>query len=314
MLQMVKMAVVGIVCVGLGCVSVAFGAAPGQALTLSYGLFVPAKVTKQKPAPLVVMLHGCSETGEEFAWGTRMNETADKNGFIVLYPVQGPGRNDFGCWNWFLPENQVSGKGEPQAIMAAVEKIKSSYDIDSKRIFVAGLSAGGGMAGILSRTYPDVFRAAAIHSGPSYVGVGTVAEGFVRMKGERSGVPTTNRAEKKQVRMVPLMIVQGTEDPVVSSKNVGFLLKDFFELSLREVALHSTDGWEVVQMTAEPLPGRLAYDLIDYVKDKRLMVRTMLVRGLGHAWGGGRKGVPFMDEKGPDVAARIWEFFEEVEK
>src|SRR3954454_24501274 len=118
--------------------------------------------------PLVCMLHGCTQDAARFAAATRMNETADRHGFIAVYPQQDRGDNQQGCWNWFLSEHQERDTGEPAWIAAVVRELvgtMSPWSIDPSRIFVVGLSAGGAMAAILAAAHADLFAAVAVHSG-----------------------------------------------------------------------------------------------------------------------------------------------------
>ena len=113
-----------------------------------------------------------------------MNDAADRHGFVVVYPQQERGDNAQRCWNWFMPEHQARGAGEPASIAAIVRELvgtASSTAIDPCRVFVAGLSAGGAMAAILAATYPDLFAAVAVHSGLAYRSAANVGAAFTAM-------------------------------------------------------------------------------------------------------------------------------------
>src|SRR4051812_17609192 len=137
---------------------------------LRFDVHAPRGVEPGTAVPLVCMLHGCTQDAAGFAVATRMNEAADRHRFAVVYPEQQRGENPQACWNWFLPEHQARGAGEPAAIAATVREVMgttSPWTIDSRRVFVAGLSAGGAMAAILAATHPDLFAGVAVHSGPA---------------------------------------------------------------------------------------------------------------------------------------------------
>lgn len=114
------------------------------------------------------MLHGCTQSPDDFAAGTEMNAYAERNRFFVVYPEQPVSANLSKCWNWFDSSNQSRGRGEPASIVGVVNKIKSNYPVDSRRVYVAGLSAGGAMSVILGAAYPDVFAAIGVGSGLEY--------------------------------------------------------------------------------------------------------------------------------------------------
>src|SRR6202043_1234827 len=136
-----------------------------------YGVYIPERFTVGTSVALIVMLHGCTQTALDFASGTGMNLLAEQKGFVVVYPQQTGLANQNLCWNWFLPANQQRGSGEPASIVGIIEQMQQNstlWRIDSNRIYVAGISAGAAMAGILGATYPDVFAAIGVHSGPEY--------------------------------------------------------------------------------------------------------------------------------------------------
>ncbi len=126
------------------------------------------RLAADRPAPLVCMLHGCTQDPATFAAATLMNDAAERHGFVVVYPGQSRGSNPQGCWNWFLPEHQRRGAGEPAQIAGIVRDLietEARCTIDPGRVFVAGLSSGGAMAAILAACYSDLFAAVAVHSG-----------------------------------------------------------------------------------------------------------------------------------------------------
>src|SRR5258708_20570964 len=163
-----------------------------------------------QPRPLVVMLHGCQETPDELGAGTRMNELADEMGFIVAYPEQGSGANVARCWNWCQPDNQQRDDGEPSLIAGITRAVIASYNVDARRVYVAGLSAGGAMAAIMGYTYPDLYAAIGIHSGLPYAAASDLPSAFA---------PTRGRSSQSTSHALPAIVFHGDGDTTVHPRN-----------------------------------------------------------------------------------------------
>ena len=161
-----------------------------------------------------------------------MNDVADRHGSVVVYPGQDPGRNPQGCWNWFLPEHQRRGGGEPEAITATVRGLIETdrrCSIDAARVFVAGLSAGGAMAAILASCYPDLFAAVAVHSGLAYGSardLGSALDAMARGGGNAAANGSAAYAAMgEHSRPVPSIVIHGDADRTVAPANAIEVLR-----------------------------------------------------------------------------------------
>jgi poly(hydroxyalkanoate) depolymerase family esterase len=281
----------------------------------------PAGVDPQTAVPLVCMLHGCTQDAASFAAATQMNEAADRHGFVAVYPEQQRGENAQSCWNWFLPEHQGRGAGEPASIVAIVRELigtTSPSTIDARRVFVAGLSAGGAMAAILGAVYPDLFAAVAVHSGLSYRSASSMGAAFTAMaRGGEDPVAQGRAAHAAQgdlARPIASIVFHGGADHTVAPVNADQVLQQ--SMTANCLAAPETCDLDVARPTTTSrgqVPGGHAYTCRRWA-DRRgaLMHELVSVDGLGHAWSGGAAGGSYTDPRGPDATEAIWRFFVEA--
>lgn len=278
----------------------------------------PAGVEPQTAVPLVCMLHGCTQDAAGFAAATLMSEAADRHGFVVVYPQQERGDNPQACWNWFLPEHQGRDVGEPASIVGIVRELMGSTatgTVDPRRVFVAGLSAGGSMAAILAAVYPDLFAAVAVHSGLSYRSAAGVRAAFDAMA--RGGEDPTGKGRAAHAaigdlaRPVPSMVVHGGADHTVAPVNADQVLE--LSMTANRLAAPEICDLDIARPSSTSrgqVDGGHAYTRSRWI-DRRgtLMHERLQVDGLGHAWSGGIPGGSCTDPRGPDATEAIWRFF-----
>lgn len=272
-----------------------------------YRLFVPARAGAEGPAPLFVVLHGCTQDAGDIARGTRFNQHAERGGFLVLYPEQPATANPQKCWNWFLPEHQARGRGEPGLIADLARGVIAVHPVDPSRVYLAGISAGGAMAVLTAVAYPDLFAAVAVHSGIAYRAARTLAEALAAMEGRGPRAPDLAREARTAMgahaRAVPAFVMHGAADSRVHPANAAALAEQFTVLA----ALCGTELAPAVTETAA-VGGRTAERTVWTSRDGPPVVERWIVDGLAHAWSGGSAEGTWTDPAGPDATAGMVRF------
>lgn len=278
----------------------------------AYKIYIPARYRPQKAAPLLVMLHGCTQDPDDFARGTEMNVWAERHGCIVVYPEQPAGANPKKCWNWFSPTHQARDKGEPAAIVGLVEQLKRDYAINDQQVYVAGLSAGACMAVILGATYPDIFAAVGACAGMEYKAATSALGALTAMRwgGARRRI-RDQRAAAPQ-RGVPLIVFHGAADNVVAAGNSDRLVAQWALMNnfTEEVSSHNTAPNSRVEHARQTEPGLHPYTEYRYkATDGKIVIKHYLVEGMGHCWPGGSSAGSYTDPSGPQASRLMLEFF-----
>jgi poly(hydroxyalkanoate) depolymerase family esterase len=286
----------------------------------NFKLWIPSTPESGRPWPLLMLLHGCRLDAARMAAISGMNDVAEANRFLVVYPEQSRRANLLRCWNWFRPEHQERGAGEPSVLAAIVGQVQSNYNIDPERVYVAGVSAGGAMATILAATYPDLFAALAVFAGAEFKAACTISEGFAAMK--RGGPDPTRQgqlafevmrsglAETKR-RRIPVIVLHGTADDRVSPVNADQIITQWGKTNACLAEEQAETGFSLTEKVIDgKVAGGYAYQRHIYVEnDSRLLLEKWLVQGLRHAWSGSPESSKYGDPKGPNASAEIWRFF-----
>jgi|GEM_PF-170660 poly(hydroxyalkanoate) depolymerase family esterase len=288
----------------------------------SYAVYTPPGLSPGTAVPLIVVLHGCNQSGTDAALGTEVNAYADRAGFVAVYPEQSAKDNLRRCWNWFEPRHQARGSGEPAAIARITERVLSRRGgarLDRNRVHVMGLSAGGAMAGILAATYPDLYASVGIHSAPQFRAARSPVTALLAMK---SGGPDPERqgrlahtAMGARARVVPVIVVQGDADRTVWAGNGDRVVRQWLTTS----GLASGQGPEYDfarphASSADRAPGGLSYSVRSWNDSGgRPVVRYWVVSNLGHAWSGGASAGSYTDPRGPSATGAMCDFFDQCD-
>ena len=285
------------------------GSYSNQAGTRSYELYVPSRYLGQA-LPLVVMLHGCKQNPADFAAGTCMNSVAEEYQCLVVYPAQAAAANPSNCWNWFKATHQMRDRGEPSLIAGITRQIIGTFRLDPRRVYAAGLSAGGAMAAVMGVTYPDLYAAIGVHSGLAYAAARDLPSAFAAMShGARAPGRRQHGNSPEAIacaRVVPAIVFHGDHDTKVHPRNGDQVIAQW-------TAIHGAGatGLQVAVQHGQVPDGHAYTRAVHRDASGRSILEQWRVHGAGHAWSGGSCSGSYTDPRGPDATREMLRFFHE---
>jgi len=275
--------------------------------TRAYKVYAPA-AAGDAPRSMLVMLHGCTQSADDFAAGTQMNRLADAHGFLVVYPEQAAQANASKCWNWFSPQDQLRDAGEPSLIAGIVRQAAQSHGADPSRIFVAGLSAGAAMALVLGETYPELFAGVGAHSGLAYGSAHDIPSAMAAMKGgRRRGTAAAAMPRRKASQAVPVIVFHGDRDHTVQQTNSAHIVQQAQEA---HAARSGGAALRVSEHAGVASGGRRFSRTVHVNAAGHACIESWTLHGAGHAWSGGHPSGSYTDGCGPDASEEMVRFFQ----
>jgi poly(hydroxyalkanoate) depolymerase family esterase len=259
----------------------------------AYRLFTPSGYHGQA-IPLVIMLHGCTQSPEDFAAGTRMNFIAEEQTCLVAYPAQRAEANQAKCWNWFRPADQQRGGGEPSLIAGITRQIMRDHSVDPQRVYVAGLSAGAAAAAVMGSTYNDLYAAIGVHSGLACGAATDLPSALIAMK-QGGG----SKAMPGDGPTVPAIVFHGDRDTTVHSNNGDRVVRQSIGGMRTNAKVHRGR-----------VPGGHTYTrTVHSDASGRGILEHWEIHRAGHAWSGGSPAGSYTDPDGPDATREMLRFF-----
>jgi poly(hydroxyalkanoate) depolymerase family esterase len=284
----------------------------------AYRLYTPSNAPAADSArdqsnllPLVVLLHGCKQDAADFALGTGMNELAETEKCLVLYPEQSSSANSMRCWNWFEATHQARDSGEPKMLAALIHKVIKTHGADPSRVYIAGLSAGGAMAAIMAGLFPEMFAAVGVHSGLPPGAANNVISAFSAMRSGASKPKSSGGAaanDDSDGIVMPTIVFHGSADQTVNPDNGD-------QITEAALAALKSAGLQLKRVEqSEDSPGtssgrRDTTRTIYSTADGKSFAEHWAIGSGPHAWSGGDAAGSYTDPHGPSASQAMVEFF-----
>ena len=263
-----------------------------QAGSRKYKLYIPSGYCGAN-LPLVIMLHGCRQSPNDFAVGTRMNQLAEEQICLIAYPEQSVTANFAKCWNWFSAGNQSRDRGEPSLIAGITRQIMREFAVDVRRVYIAGLSAGGAAAAVMGSVYPDLYSAIGVHSGLACGTAKDLPSAFAAMR--QGGIIPSGAAK----RPLPAIVFHGDRDHAVSSVNADQIIAQAGAMT----------GYKTTTRRGQS-PGGIDYTCTIHSDGRgHTVLEQWRIHGTGHAWSGGSPDGSYTEPRGPHASREILRFF-----
>jgi poly(hydroxyalkanoate) depolymerase family esterase len=260
--------------------------------TRTYKLFVPSSFNGD-PLPLVVMLHGCDQSPDDFAAGTRMNATAEEQTFLVAYPAQTQSANFSKCWNWHNAAEQRRDFGEPSLIAGITRQIMEELPVQPGCVYVAGLSAGGAAAAVMGSVYPDLYAAVGVHSGLACGSASDMGSAFFAMLLGRA--PPRGGAGPA----LPTIVFHGDRDTTVHPANGAHVIVQSKAGSTLQTTIRHGHAVGGMGYTCTVQSDESGHPMLEHWE----------LHGAGHAWSGGSPAGSYTEPRGPDATREMMRFF-----
>ncbi len=247
-----------------------FGSDPGA---LQADTYIPKNFSKN--GPLVVVLHGSTQSAESYDLGSGWSALADECGIALLYPGQRKSNNPISSFNWFSSGDSRRGKGEPLSIRHMIEQVVKDHDIDPTRVFITGMSSGGAMTSVMLATYPEVFAGGAIIAGLPYRSADNLMEAVVRMKGY--GGPSDSKldalvrgASTYEGPWPTISVWHGGSDSTVDQANADSIVRQWQQV-------HNVEGSPTRVEQVDGFPRQVWCNT-----DGKEVIEEYIIEGMGH--------------------------------